>query len=107
MTHHRSHAHQSRWPWAVIVALLASIPAFYDSLMPHPAVWANGLYVISGLVLFGSVWHATRAAPLAWLRMEFFDSSAPAELRLTLWPGGAERVLARAHPHGEWVEWLD
>ena len=50
---------------------------------------------------------ATRAAPLAWLRMEFYDSGAPAELRLTLWPGGDERVLARAHPHGEWAEWLD
>jgi hypothetical protein len=49
---------------------------------------------------------ATTAAPLAWLRMEFYDSGAPAELRLTLWPGGRERVLAHAHPHGEWVEWL-
>lgn len=43
------------WPWAVIVALLASIPAFYDSLMPEPAFWANGLYVISGAVLLASV----------------------------------------------------
>jgi hypothetical protein len=49
---------------------------------------------------------ATPRAPLAWLRMEFRESGAPAELRLTLWPGGAERTLARAHPHGEWVEWL-
>ena len=22
------------------------------------------------------------------------------------WPDGTERTLARAHPHGEWVEWL-
>ena len=45
-------------------------------------------------------------APLAWLRMEFYASGAPAELRLTLWPGGRERALATAHPHGEWVEWV-
>lgn len=64
MTHHRSHAHQSRWPWAVIVALLASIPAFYDSLMPNPTVWANGLYVISGLVLLASL-RQTRSLPLS------------------------------------------
>lgn len=49
---------------------------------------------------------ATQAAPLAWLRMEFFAKDAPAELRLTLWPEGRERILARSHPHGEWVEWL-
>lgn len=49
---------------------------------------------------------ATPGAPLAWLRMEFYAPGAPAELRLTLWPGGRERVLARAHPHGEWAEWL-
>lgn len=49
---------------------------------------------------------ASRTAPLAWLRMEFFAAGAPAELRLTLWPEGRERTLATAHPHGEWVEWI-
>ncbi|MFT3957261.1 MAG: DUF2332 domain-containing protein [Piscinibacter sp.] len=49
---------------------------------------------------------AHRDAPLAWLRLEFFAKDAPAELRLTLWPEGVERTLARSHPHGEWVEWL-
>lgn len=54
----KNHPHQRRggnWPWAVIVALLASIPAFYDSLMPQPAFWANGLYVVSGGVLLASL----------------------------------------------------
>ena len=40
-------------------------------------------------------------APIAWLRFEI-----PGQLRLTLWPGGSEQVLANAHPHGEWIEWL-
>ena len=40
----------------------------------------------------------------AWLRMEPApDNIARMELRLTLWPGGEERVLAAVHPHGAWV----
>lgn len=57
--------------------------------------------------LAGAAARARHDAPLAWLRMEFFAADAPAELRLTLWPEGRERILARTHPHGEWVEWLD
>jgi hypothetical protein len=52
---------------------------------------------------------ATAAAPLAWLRMEFDDPSVPqlATLRLSLWRGGpvVERLLARVHPHGTFVQW--
>jgi voltage-gated potassium channel len=49
----RGHFHpaDTRWPWAVMVALLASIPAFYDSLMPGPSTWAAYLYGFSGVVL--------------------------------------------------------
>ena len=50
---------------------------------------------------------ATPEAPLAWLRMEPpADNPATMELRLTLWPGGEDRRLAVAHPHGAWIEWL-
>ena len=49
---------------------------------------------------------ATRAAPLAWLRMEPAPGQmAPIELRLTLWPGGDDRRLAVVHAHGAKVEW--
>jgi hypothetical protein len=50
---------------------------------------------------------ATAAAPLAWLRFEM-EPGPPAlpTLRLTLWPGGDDRLLARAHPHGATVQWL-
>ncbi len=50
---------------------------------------------------------ATAAAPLAWLRFEM-EPGPPAlpTLRLTLWPGGEDRLLAHAHPHGSKVEWL-
>jgi hypothetical protein len=51
---------------------------------------------------------AAADAPLAWLRMELApDHPALMELRLTLWPGGEERRLATAHPHGAWLEWLE
>ena len=49
---------------------------------------------------------ATAGAPFAWLRMEPApENMARMELRLTLWPGGEERVLAEVHPHGAWVKW--
>jgi hypothetical protein len=54
--------------------------------------------------------HGARAAadaPLAWLRMEPVQGQmAPIELRLTIWPGGEDRLLAHVHAHGAWVRWL-
>jgi hypothetical protein len=34
------------------------------------------------------------------------DPAAPMAVRLTLWPGGEERGLARVHPYGAKVLWL-
>jgi hypothetical protein len=47
---------------------------------------------------------ATSAAPLAWLRME--PAGERAEVRLAIWPGGEDRLLARAGYHGTPVELL-
>lgn len=50
---------------------------------------------------------ATPEAPFAWLRMEPPpENMAVMEVRLTMWPGGEDRVLATVHPHGAWVKWL-
>jgi hypothetical protein len=49
---------------------------------------------------------ASAASPLAWLRFEPVGHPLNFELRCQLWPGGRETLLARAHPHGAWVEWL-
>ena len=46
---------------------------------------------------------ATGRAPLAWLRME--PDGERAELRLTTWPDGEERVLATAGYHGQPIWW--
>lgn len=47
---------------------------------------------------------ATREAPVAWLRME--PAGDHADVTLTAWPGGHERLLARSGFHGAAVQWL-
>ncbi len=50
---------------------------------------------------------ATPDAPVAWLRFELLADGQAPELYLDLWPDGETRRLARAHPHGAMVQWLD
>jgi hypothetical protein len=47
---------------------------------------------------------ATTSEPLAWLRME--PGADQADLTLTTWPGGEERLIAHAGYHGRPVKWL-
>jgi hypothetical protein len=47
---------------------------------------------------------ASADAPLAWLYLE--PGEELAEVRLVLWPGGEERLLARSGFHGGPVRWL-
>lgn len=50
---------------------------------------------------------ATAGKPLAWVRLETNRATFRHELTVRYWPGGGEPVmLAEAHPHGAWVEWL-
>lgn len=50
---------------------------------------------------------ATDNAPLAWIAVEANRDSHAHECRVRYWPGGGEEaLLARAHPHGAWIEWL-
>jgi hypothetical protein len=49
---------------------------------------------------------AGRDAPLAWLRLEPSPDLTHAELRLTTWPGGDERLLAQCHYHFGPVRWV-
>lgn len=51
---------------------------------------------------------ASGRAPLAWLRLEpHVEPVLGAELRLTSWPGGGERVLALCGYHGGPIRWHD
>jgi hypothetical protein len=45
--------------------------------------------------------------PLGWLRMEKRPSEERFSLRLRLWPGGEDRLLAWTHPHGRQISWLE
>ena len=47
---------------------------------------------------------ATPDAPLAWVRME--PGRDGAEVRLTIWPGGRERLVAISGYHGPPIRWL-
>lgn len=49
---------------------------------------------------------ATAAAPLAWVAFEHIAPDQPPSLKVTTWPGGEQRTLATAHPHGLSVNWL-
>lgn len=50
---------------------------------------------------------ATSDKPLVWMSLETNRETFRHELRLRSWPGGEKDVmLAHAHPHGAWVEWV-
>jgi hypothetical protein len=49
---------------------------------------------------------ATRDAPLAWLRLEPSADLTHTELRVTTWPTGEERLLARCHYHLGPMQWV-
>ncbi|GLK49235.1 hypothetical protein GCM10017620_22080 [Brevundimonas intermedia] len=50
---------------------------------------------------------ATPDGPLVWISFEWTPDRSEVELRLTTWPNGETRVLAKCHPYGDAVEWLD
>jgi hypothetical protein len=47
---------------------------------------------------------ASKTAPLAWLRME--PGADQADVRLTIWPDGKERIIATTSFHGRDIRWL-
>lgn len=50
---------------------------------------------------------ASADRPLAWITLETNRATFRHELHVRHWPGGGEaQLLACAHPHGAWVEWL-
>jgi hypothetical protein len=44
--------------------------------------------------------------PLAWLRYEKEPGEERITLRLRIWPGGEDRLLASGHPHGRAIRWF-
>ena len=58
---HRRRRGDNVSPWPMLIALIASVPAFYDSMMPTPATWATWMYLVGGVVLLGSAWQVQRS----------------------------------------------
>ena len=66
-----------------------------------------------GQAIAAAASRASSAAPLAWLRLEpaaraltNAGGPAPFEVRLNLWPGGDEELIALSQAHGTGVRWL-
>ncbi len=65
---------------------------------------ADRQHITSMMVSAGQ--KATPDRPLAWIGFEWTSDRREVELRLTSWPRGESRVLAKCHPYGDWIEWL-
>ncbi|MGI8661589.1 MAG: DUF2332 domain-containing protein [Acidimicrobiales bacterium] len=87
-----------------VEARLAEDSGGCATVVVHSIVWqyltlATRRRILAALERAGAA--ATREQPLAWLRMEpGADFAKAAEVTLTTWPGGDERLLARSGYHG-------
>ena len=77
---------------------------YHSSFMQYPPPKVQAA-IVGAIKAAGEI--ASEEAPLAWLRKEPTPQSVSEdEVRLTLWPGGQDRLLAKAHSHGATVNWL-
>jgi hypothetical protein len=77
-------------------------------VLAHSITWqylpeAGQRRIAAALAAAGAA--TTAKAPLGWLRLEPDAVKGSAAVLLTLWPGGATRVLGRGDYHGRWAEW--
>jgi hypothetical protein len=101
---------------------LAAPAAGHTTVLMHSVVWqyigADEQAAIRATVQAAAL-RAHAAAPLAWLRFEPSAADGGMELRCRIWRGGgdgghvalgaqddADTLLARAHPHAAFIEWL-
>jgi hypothetical protein len=92
---------------------LPTLPVGQATVLMHSVVWqyiaaAEQAAITAEVQAAGS--RASASSPLAWLRFEPPATDRQIELRCRLWQGspqdGQDRLLARSHPHGAYVEWL-
>lgn len=87
---------------AFVEARLAARPAGVATVLMHSIVWqylpaAEQRAIEAALQREGA--RAGADSPIAWLRLEPPAPDRQPELRCTLWPGGADTRLGRAHAH--------
>ncbi len=92
---------------------LRTLPEGQTTLVFHSIVWqylaAPERQRLQAVITSAGA-RATAKAPLVWLSYEFSAADQPAQLRCRTWPSaqpeGDDELLAYAHPHGAWVEWV-
>jgi len=93
-----------------IARQLARLPEGVATVVYHSVFWTYLPAPVReriGAALADAAARATDTAPLAWLRYdEGADDPRVVELRLTQWPGGAERLLGTGRHHWHPVTWL-
>jgi hypothetical protein len=90
-----------------VEAALADRTSGVATVVYHSIVWqylSNVDRALIERVMAGAGEAATEDKPLAWLRFE--PGGNLAEVRLQLWPGSEDRLLARSGFHGKPVQWL-
>jgi hypothetical protein len=88
---------------------LASPAPRVATVVAHTIVWqyfSKETAARAKAAIYAAGERATSDAPFAWLSLEQYAPDKAPELRLTLWPGGERELLALAHPHGAWLEWV-
>ncbi|MFN3435746.1 MAG: DUF2332 family protein, partial [Sphingomonas sp.] len=96
---------------AFVVAALARPQATgTTSVLMHSIVWQylggeRQAAITAAMEAAGA--KATPDRPLAWVAVEANRQTFRHELTVRHWPGGGEQhLLAGAHAHGAWVEWM-
>jgi hypothetical protein len=89
---------------------LASPPAGVATVIFHSIFWAylpQPMQCRIATTIEAAGASATPEAPVAWLRYETAERAPRiVELRLRLWPGGSDRLLATGRHHWHPVRWL-
>jgi hypothetical protein len=94
--------------WAA--GVLAEPAAGKATVVFHSLVWIyldEDVRARTKAAIDGASERASDDAPLGWLRYEIGPDPAVCELRLTLWPGGEDRLLGTGDVHLAPVTWLD
>ena len=97
------HANAADW----LEAALADSVSGVATVVYHSIVWqylSNSDRARFQRMMAASGQTTTADNPLAWLRLE--PAQDVAEVRLQLWPGREDRLLARSGFHGKPVHWL-